>query len=374
MCHRGGFFIFNFIWAMWSRVSFCTSISNDDRGLKPLDARTYLALVACFVLFLGGCYYFCFTYQLGAGVEAEWWLKDVYSYKDHVAARTPSPKIIIMSGSNGLFGVDSGVIGDLTGYPAVNLAGHGGMDLEFFYVKLKEHISEGDIVVMPLEFAFLQRNRPTDWFVNNMLAWGKEDYLSKLDVANLLGFIISVPKARVYEGLLRKGYTQKITAEEEIIEKLERILQEEGGAWRGYRYTSLNSYGDIVSGPEMTEEFKKTVDKGYFYYGGWDISERFFRMSAKIKTLVEEHHGRLILTWSVSMPNKHFDLSRKKDQNIIEKIRTNLAMESVAIECEPEDFYFDRELFFDTHYHLNMRGIAARSESLAECINRVMGR
>lgn len=321
---------------------------------------------------LGGFYYYCFTFQLGARVEAEWWLKDVYSYKDHVAQKTPSPKIIIISGSNGLFGMDSGIISERTGYPVVNLAGHAAMDLEFFYVKLKEHIGEGDIVVMPLEFGFMQSQRYTNWFTNNMLAWGEEDYLSRLDTVSLLKFIVSVPKARVYEGVLKQNGTNPILPEREVVESLESTLQREDRGWRGYKYTSLNRYGDIVSGPEMTEEFIKTVEEGYFYYGGWDISDRFLGMFTKIRKLADEHQGRLLLTWSVSMPNKHFDLSRKRDQTIIEKIRANLANESVIMECEPEDFYFSKELFFDTHYHLNLRGTAERSKKMAECINRVI--
>jgi hypothetical protein len=144
---------------MSPRVSFCTLTFDGDTELNPLSPKTYLALVAFLIMVLGNYYYYCFTSQLGGGVKAEWWLKDVYSYKDHVAARMPSPKIIIISGSNGLFGMDSGIISTRTGYPVVNLAGHAALDLEFFYVKLKEHIGEGDIVVMPLEFAFLQRNR-----------------------------------------------------------------------------------------------------------------------------------------------------------------------------------------------------------------------
>lgn len=335
-----------------------------------LSPRTYLATVAGFILVLALGYYGCFNSQLGAGVEAEWWVKNMYAYKDHVASRTKSPKILIVSGSNSLFGLDSGIISDITAMPVVNLAGHAAMDLEFYYVKLKKYIGKGDIVAMPLEFAYLQRLKFSDWFVNNMLAWGEKDYLEELEPISYLRFLASVPKGRIYEGLLRRSESNSIIDASDVIDQVEKVLREEGTAWRGYTHLSLNEYGDIVSGDEITDLFRKSSKTGFFYYGGWDISDRFFRMFSKIQKLVEEHNGRVILTWSVSMKNEKFDLSKSKYQSNIKKIRKNLSKGAVTIHCDPEDFHFEEELFFDTHYHLNKRGTVQRSENLARCINQ----
>ncbi len=260
--------------------------------LTTLGPRNYLVTVAAIVLGLAVIYYGFFSYQLGADVEAEWWVKNLYSYKDHVAARTESPKILIVSGSNSLFGLDSGILSDRTGMPVVNLTGHAAMDMEFYYVKLRKHMGTGDIVVMPLEFVYLQRLKVSDWFVNNMLAWGEEDYLQELDLISFLKFLVAVPKARVYEGLLHVRGTNPILSSAEVIEEVERTLSEEGAGWRGYTHRSLNGHGDIVSGDEITELFRKSSEKGFFYYGGWEISDRFSRMFSKIEKLVDDHEGK----------------------------------------------------------------------------------
>lgn len=332
----------------------------------------FLVTVAGILCVLIAFYYACFSYQIGAHVEAEWWLKDVYSYKDHVAARTESPKIIIVSGSNSLFGINSTIVEDITGVPVVNLAGHAAMDIDFYYMKLREHLGEGDIVVMPLEFTFLQRERVTDWFVNNMLAWGAEDYLSKLNLTGYLKFIVSVPKARLYQGILHQGGANPIKDESEIVAHLGKILETEGSGWRGYNYTSLNKQGDIVSGDKITTGFLKKSKHGFHYYGGWDISDKFIQAFLKIKRLVESRDAKLLLTWSVSMKNKKFDLEVPRYQNNIGRIRDNLRKNSIEIECDPADFHFDRNFFFDTHYHLNKQGAQMRSTNLAECINNVI--
>lgn len=344
------------------------------RGIDviSLSPRIFLATAAVSILLLAFGYHCLFSYQLGAHVKAAWWLKNLYSYKDHIAAQTKSPKIMVISGSNSLFGLDSGIVSRRTGLPVVNLAGHAAMDLEYFYIKVRKHLRDGDVVVMPLEFIHMQRPRVTGWFVNNMLAWGKRDYLDELDLIGYLQFLVSVPKSRIYKGVLRQQGTNPILPESEVIEEVEHIHREEGAGWRGYTHASLSKYGDIISGNEITESLRNSSRKGFFYYDGWDISDRFFKVFSKIKKIVEKHHGTLIFTWSVTMKNKKFDLSKLKYQNNIDRIRTNLMNGGITPQCAPGDFHFDPELFFNTEYHLNKRGAVLRSENLARCINKVL--
>ena len=63
----------------------------------------------------------------------------------------------------------------------------------------------------PKSFIYLQRLKVSDWFVNNMLAWGEEDYLEELDLISFLKFLVTVPKARVYDGLLHLQTTLRKT-------------------------------------------------------------------------------------------------------------------------------------------------------------------
>jgi hypothetical protein len=144
---------------------------------------------------------------------------------------------------------------------------------------------KGDIIVMPLEFQYFQQAKISDWFANNMIAWGEDDYLKQLDFLSLLQFLISVPKSRVYEGILSLNRKKHILEEEAAIASLEELLNNKGVAWRGYSYTSLNRYGDMISGDRVNDRMIADSKKGFHYYGGWDISDRFFKYYKQIERL-----------------------------------------------------------------------------------------
>ena len=65
-----------------------------------------------------------YVFSLGGYERAEHWLSDVYFAKEYRAAHIVEPKVIIVSGSNSLFGFDSKTLENLIGKPVVNLAGH----------------------------------------------------------------------------------------------------------------------------------------------------------------------------------------------------------------------------------------------------------
>lgn len=340
--------------------------------MTQLSGKKFVFIVAVILLLSAGLYCALFYYQIGAHVKASWWLKNAYDYKDHIASQTASPKIIVLSGSNALFGIDSTIVEDRTGYPVVNLAGNADLDISFLLVKLKEHTRSGDIVVMPLEFQYFQQSKINYWFANNMLAWGDDDYLKKLGILDLFLFITSVPKSRVYDGVLHQNGKRPILEANEAITNLNHVLSSQGPAWRGYSYLSLNQFGDMVSGENVSKQMLADGKKGIHYYGGWDISDRFFKYYKKIEQLVEDRNGDLILTWSVMMRNPLFDYSKVKYKNRINRIIDNLKKESVTLSCSPELFQYDLEFFFDTKYHLNKNGTAKRSENLAFCINETL--
>ena len=337
-----------------------------------IQPRKFLALASAIIVLFIGAYYACFHYQLGAYVKAAWWVKNAYQYKAHIAEQTESPKIIIISGSNAMFGIDSAMIEDITGYPVINLAGHAALDLNFFYFKLVEHIGDGDIVVMPLEDTYYEQDGFSDWFINNMLAWGKKDYLDYLDIADKFKFIVSVPKERIFEGVLKQKGTNPVIQKDEIIKGMDELLLSEGAKWRGYNHTSLNMYGDMIPEEHVTKAISKLYQKGVYYFQSADISDAFVASYRKIKKLVSRHNGQLILTWPVSMRNKYFDLSLPEHLDFVDERRRLFAEESIKIECNPALFNFDAKFFFDTEYHLNKYGTMMRSENLAQCLNQVL--
>ena len=203
---------------------------------KGFTAWFFSLTVSLFVLYLAAFYY-----QLGAQVKAEWWIKDVLTFKTHRAESVPSPKIIIASGSNSLFGIDSEELQKITAYPVVNLATHASLQVDFWYYRIIDHLGPGDIVVLPLEFSNYARDTYSDWFVNNMLAWGYEDYLARIPLFELIKFMLSVPEARVWRGIWAQTGRNRVLPLQEVLNRVE-----ESSSWKGYGVVSLNRRGEIL--------------------------------------------------------------------------------------------------------------------------------
>jgi hypothetical protein len=309
---------------------------------------------------------------LGAHVPAAWWVKNAYQFKEHIAAMNKSPRIIIMGGSNALFGVDSSVVQEITGYPVINLSGHAGLDLNFYYFKLEELIGKEDIVIMPLEDTYYEQGNFTDWFVNNMLAWGQDDYLNHLNIVEMIKFILSVPVKRIREGMMKQKGTNPVIPKDTVIKTMDNLLSSEGAQWRGYSYTSMNRHGDFISGEKVKNKLLKESKDGFKYFQWHALSPSFLSSYLRIDRLVQQNGGRLVLTWPVSMRNKLFDLSKPEYWRIVAEKQTALQRQSIKIECNPALFHYNVKFFFDTQYHLNKHGTMIRSENLARCLKNIL--
>jgi hypothetical protein len=331
--------------------------------MKP---QRFLAVAAlCLALLFAG-YFALFMYQLGAPVDGEWWVDDVFRYRKLRAENLQSPKIIIAAGSNGLFGINSRVLEQKTGLPVLNLSGHAELDLDYSFFQIRKFMGNEDIVVLPLEFEYYSRDGTiTDWFSSNMMAWGPE-YLAGLPAREFFKFFTAAQPARVLEGVLAKisADRPKATAVRDMVATLEKLLTSEGTAWRGYSYTSLNRYGEInVDGnPSLTGSMNYGLDAGV------RLSDHFLEVYGKIKKFVQEKQGVLILTWPVTMKNPLFDFSDPESLAGLHRLEHQLRAHGITLQCKGAAFNLDRRYFLDTPYHTNRQGALIRSQRLADCL------
>jgi hypothetical protein len=69
------------------------------------------------------------------------------------------------------------------------------------------------------------------------------------------------------------------------------------------------------------------------------------------------------------MRNPLFDLSREKDQSIIQSIRDRLTVAGLSIICDPRAFQFERQFFLETNMNINAEAAERRMEALGVCMS-----
>lgn len=335
----------------------------------------FLLITLCVFLLLVVAYFGLFRYQLGSAMSSEWWVKSVYDYKMHAAKQSASPKLIVLGGSNAMFGIDSQVLQNKLDMPVINLSIHAGLDPHFLTTQLRNTVGKGDVVVMPLEYEFYS---PSDeysgWFVSNMMAWGNDIYIDRLPVSEYLSFLKAVSVSDVWKGVLSVGSPSKLIPTEQVIQEVSRRNARGKARYEGYSHKSLTLQGDMLPDTRPHKRVLNIVDKeGDPYLKPLsEISPRLLESLAEVRTMLDAHGAQLIITWPVSVRNPAYDLSTPRDQKRVESFAALLEKNQIDIQCEPALFNFHFALFHDNRYHLNRKGALLRSVNLADCVSEVL--
>lgn len=333
-----------------------------------MNKKLFSILVICNLFILILIYIGLVYYQIGVNVKSETWVEPMYEIKDKKASQIgDESKIIIISGSNSLFGINSKIISEITNKPVLNLAVHAGLDIDYLYYKIKKYIKPNDIVIMPLEYEYYTLNAYSDWFVNNILVWGY-DYFYDLNIFDKLKFIFSVNVNRLFLGLKSKFNNDIYSTEYNVYENLINLINNQGIKWRGYNYGSSNLDGEInVYEPNI---FKYEI--GDYNISNLNLSKHFINVYNKINDIVISNNGKLILTHPVTFRNIKYDLNRLEDQLKIDNFLLKMNKNNIRIECNPALFNLSVKYNLNTEYHSNKFGAAIRSENLGNCVNDIL--
>ncbi|SUG34647.1 Uncharacterised protein [Salmonella enterica subsp. arizonae] len=93
-------------------------------------------------------------------LPAEWWVVNVQDKKEQISKDKKSNRIIFLAGSNGLFGLNSNIISNITEKNAINLAMHASLDISYYRMLLEKNITDGDIVILLWNMNIISEKMP----------------------------------------------------------------------------------------------------------------------------------------------------------------------------------------------------------------------
>ncbi len=182
----------------------------------------------------------------GRMVGTDDWLDLILVKKEEMALNVPpnEKRILIVSGSNGLFGVSAATISQETGIKTINLSSHASLGGEYILSRAEKIIRSGDIILLPLEYPLYYSSGLSDDFGKNDLL-GRfiisydRDYLRKVSIGSFLDLglnsIFSAKSRYEYVSYLRGHLSRK-----DILDRL-NFQKVRFGCYSGL---TLNSYGD----------------------------------------------------------------------------------------------------------------------------------
>ncbi len=293
--------------------------------------KKFILKLAIFVLIPAGIYiYFLFGIPVPENIYF-----NAYHKKCELLENTPSPRIILISGSSGAFGFDSKRISDSLNLPVINTSMHAGIGLKFMIDDVSTYLREGDIVVIAPEFAqFDVAPYGESLTLPIQLKALKYRKMHLLNFKQWKIFIKGIPELRNYKEAAEDGcYTAK----------------------------GFNEYGDEVAhfampGIKIPDEVKQSRP----------IDEEFCNYFAhKMKEFEEK--CTVIIT-----PPVHCENLYKAEEDNIKLICKKLDEMGHSFNVHPSRHTLPDSCAFDTWYHMNKQGVDIYTGMIIEELKEIL--
>ncbi|ELY4158022.1 hypothetical protein SMZ39_001963 [Cronobacter turicensis] len=340
-----------------------------------MNNKTKIGLFFASALVTFALYNSLFQYSLNAPGVASWWLKDVFVKKEQISKETKSPRLVILSGSNGLFGFDGELLNKETGIPVVNLAMHASLDLKFYEWIVERNVRKGDIVIIPVEFNYYTLdNQYNSWFIDNIMAWGG-DYLEWLNHLEYVKFMSHVELRKVSSGALSNWFINNGSSYKSKLHDPKEIASYKyDGSFHEYDFRSVDDHGDILAPNENKRDALPLIndpDKnraGLYYMKNAEVTSYGVSSVSSLVNKVESVGAKAVVTWPSTMRTKYFSNDDNQSVQWVNKIKTSMSDVGVEIKCTPWSVNIEQRYFYDTAYHLNREGAVIRTRSVLDCL------
>ncbi|AFY85091.1 hypothetical protein [Oscillatoria acuminata] len=301
----------------------------------------------CWIIFLSLVFY-----QLGTPTTGlSGWINHLYVNKSQIARSIQTPKLIIVSGSNGLYGISCKAISEETGLACLNGGTQAAMGTDYLFSNVREWAKPQDIILLTLEYQFYREvGIPNDVLIDYVISYDTE-YLFSLKPLQQLRFIGGLTFVRLFQGISKK-INYSLPAEPPKNPP-----------------SDLNEYGDSIKNNEVdiTPQFIQTIDElEPFVIQGYIQQTYGMKNIRKFIKWARENHIQVLATW----PNTvKFEVYQEPaQQEYFQSIKDFYHEISVPVLGEPEDFMYEKSMFYDTIYHLHDRGVRQRTRQTLDLL------
>jgi hypothetical protein len=337
-----------------------------------MSTRAYFLSVVlipllCVAGYCSALMFFAYT-GIGIPVAAETWVRSELLLKEYFAKNIAegTPRLLIFSGSSGLFGIDSKLLEHSTGLRTVNLSTHGGLPLGFHLAYASGVIRTGDVVLLLLEYEYYTRPTREDvnpewWWANMQVAVFPEIFeqhspVERLSVflhmkpLDVLGGALTMLVRFINQGSVKPGKAHDLPY---VLEK----WQTSAHSALKYGVEATDSHGDIEHNCEAKN-----------YKWNYQIASASFNVNVdSIRTLkkyLADWKNRGVAAYISFSPVSVDAAGSPYFAQTAKRLKRYLEDEGIATIGSPSEFVYPRGDFFDTQYHLNCTGRKKNTERL----------
>jgi hypothetical protein len=261
----------------------------------------------------------------------------------------PSPKIVLIAGSNFAYGINSQMIEQVYKKPVMNMALHYDYGTNFMLNQISPEMHAGDTVIMGFEYIISSKGNLSEKILMTRVFPKAQDWFTYKDIFEYIGKNAQVRISNF------KLILQKLQKKSEIPFTVEDTTSV-------FFRKAFNKYGDLIShynNPPLKTIPRSIInDKVSFKEPIADMNLFYKKMKAI--------GVKVYYTYPV-----YAESSYKYDQKIIEKLDKELQNQALfPILGKPSDFVFPDSLCQDMVFHLTKKGGEIRTQKIIDLLKR----
>jgi hypothetical protein len=279
------------------------------------------------------------TTQLGTPTPTSRWVFDAYQLKLQAAEQITVPKVLVVAGSNAMFGIDSKQLSEYWQRPTINMAVNAGLGLDYILAQAQKVARRGDILVLPLEYALYLDNGEANSQIIDYVIGRDSAYWNSLTYGQRTQYIVGMAPERWIQGL-RKPADSPVTS----------------GTYGAHH---LNTVGDqTFSGREHQQEHDRAaIAVAASPKKAWTYGERALQEKGawdKLRQFAEWSRENQICLIAVPTALLFQDSYRRSsvEQRFYESLPDRVRQLGISYVGQPYDFMYPADHFFDTDHHL----------------------
>ena len=282
--------------------------------------------------------------------EAGRWIAECLNLKSQ-AIDSKSPKLVLLAGSNALFGYSARVLSEEYAVTTVNASVHAGLELNYILHYGRKHFKRGRIFILPLEYQLYGKQSFGEAFCNYVLGYDSS-YFRGLSFTQQVK-IASAMSMESRADILRAA-----------------ILRKDEKTKNGYQSETLNAWGDETNNEERTRNLatvervkSKARPKFYIDETSWNQLEVFIQDANKCGCQVV-----------MAYPNIYAGaLDIELNRDFFSELNVRFLKLGVPVLGTPAENAFSEEFIFDTTYHQTTAGQHSSTERLFWALKAKLG-
>jgi len=286
-------------------------------------------------------------FQIDRPTKMSQWVYDVYNKKTKLSKKIKTNKIIIVSGSNSLFGIDSKLLSKELGKKVINFSVNAGVMLPYTLYKAKKVIKKGDTVLLPLEYSMYNYNgEPNEQMIDYIFSRDFDAFYSLTKKEQFYMFW-NITFRRIYNGYFNNS-TSKVK-------------------YGLYGSHNIDKYGDQIktSIKYKSKNIQKELDnhKANSYGKEFDQESLSWKYLKEFTSWCKKNNVKFVFTPPTLLYFDKYKTDKKEKwyYNNINKLVERNNWEYIG---NPYDYMYKKQYYFNTDFHLNDKGREIRTKQM----------